>query len=192
MEETLYYIHVNGRQKGPLPINLLIAEGLTPETMVWRPGLPTWVIASSIPELAVLFENRFNQQSAPYGQQDPRYFGQQNNPYGGGAGYNPYQNNSYNGQFPPGWTNWLGWAITGTVLGFLTCCIGLIFGIIAIVKANQANTLARSGEHQQAKLVNDSAKTWTIVSLVLGILGLISTVVIFLSGLYTDLLLSGF
>lgn len=184
MEETLYYLHIDGQQKGPFPIHLLISEGLQPDTMVWRPGMQGWVQASSLPELAVLFAPGQPGYQQPFGQQQPyNPYGQQpqpQNPYG----QQPYAPNYYRGSYPPGWTNWLGWAIAGTVLGAFTCCLGLIFGIIGIVKANQANTQARVGDYEQAQITNNSAKTWTIVSLVLGVLGIIATIFIFFSGMY--------
>lgn len=170
MEETLYYLHINGQQRGPYVYAQLLSEGLTPETMVWKAGMPNWAQASTLPELLPLFNQ------PPIGQPQPVC----------PPGPNPYQNygmpNQF-GQYPAGWTNWMGWAITGTILGFLSCCIGLIFGIIAIVKSNQANTMARTGDLQRAYDVNNTAKTWTIVSLVLGILGLGWAIIVFITGI---------
>lgn len=50
-----YYLAVNGQQLGPFEVNQLIPNGMTRETMVWTQGMPTWVQADSVPELASLF-----------------------------------------------------------------------------------------------------------------------------------------
>jgi membrane protease subunit (stomatin/prohibitin family) len=53
------FIAVNNQQVGPLPVAELparIASGeLTRETLVWREGMPSWVPASTVPEVAQLF-----------------------------------------------------------------------------------------------------------------------------------------
>ena len=66
---------------------------------------------------------------------------------------------------------WLGillaYLVVGTIVGALTCWVGLIFGILGIIKANSANEAARLGL-PEAYEKNANAKTMTIVSLVLG------------------------
>jgi membrane protease subunit (stomatin/prohibitin family) len=48
-----------GAQQGPFPIDAVATQirggGLTPDTLVWRQGLPGWVPASQVVELAPLF-----------------------------------------------------------------------------------------------------------------------------------------
>lgn len=209
MEEEFYYIHINGAQKGPIEKQHLLSEGLRPETMVWRQGLDEWVEASSLPELEQLFAYNANYGN-PYGQSDPGYpyspggsdytppqgtsYGPppHGNPYGQpGYGYpepprNPY--NGYNrgnmvpGAYPPGWTNWLGWAIAATVLGLFGYLIMAIPGIVGIVKANEANSLARMGD-PRAFSVNSTAKAWTLVGLIInGILILIGIFALIIFG----------
>lgn len=52
---TLYYMIIEGRQAGPFPAEALKAQGLMPDTYVWREGLQNWVAASQLPELDYLF-----------------------------------------------------------------------------------------------------------------------------------------
>lgn len=56
---ALYYIAINGQQSGPFPISQLQQlhqQGrINAETYVWRQGLPNWVKAGEIAELATLF-----------------------------------------------------------------------------------------------------------------------------------------
>lgn len=173
MEEAIYYIHVGGQQRGPFPLSRLIAEGLTPDTIIWRPGMAEWAPASTLPEvMAALnasrpgFSNPF-QQYPPYGQP-----------------VNPYGQQQYGG-YPVGWTNWLPWAIAATVIAVVFCgLLNTVFGIIGIVKANSANDAMRRGD-PAAVQINNSAKTWTIVSFVLsGIALILGIIILAIGGLY--------
>jgi membrane protease subunit (stomatin/prohibitin family) len=53
------YLGINGQQVGPLaPADLpaqIAAGTLTPQTLVWRQGMPGWAPADSVPEIAGLF-----------------------------------------------------------------------------------------------------------------------------------------
>ncbi len=54
-----FYVALEGRQAGPFDLGMLqqqIASGrLTPQTLVWRPGMATWVAAEQVEELKGLF-----------------------------------------------------------------------------------------------------------------------------------------
>lgn len=207
--ETLYFMMVNGEQKGPLTKGALSMHGLTRDTYVWRDGLKDWVMASQLPELADLFdesafgayaqpEEPVRNQYPPYGQQPygqqpygqqpygQQPYGQQpygQNPYG--QPQYPYGENQYYGE-PIPHTNWLPWAIVGTVIGAMFSCIGLIFGIIGITRANAANKFYGGGNKQLGDQANSSARTMTILALVLGVLGLVITLTGITSGLLAD------
>ncbi|MDE5881621.1 MAG: GYF domain-containing protein [Muribaculaceae bacterium] len=85
---TEYYLIINEAQKGPFAFEELTVQGLRPDMLVWRAGLPDWTKASELPELFELMgmarasePGRGNQ----YGQQQPNYGQQQygpNNQYG--------------------------------------------------------------------------------------------------------------
>jgi membrane protease subunit (stomatin/prohibitin family) len=55
----MFYIIVEGTQQGPMPIlemqKLIISLKVIPQTLVWCPGMPSWVTASSIAELQLFF-----------------------------------------------------------------------------------------------------------------------------------------
>lgn len=218
MEESYYFIHINGQQRGPLTVDELRAEGITSDTMVWRAGLPNWIAASELPELAVIFQQPPFSDQQPYGHapnygQTPNYgpqqhYGNPKYPYGGqppygeqspfspgqppyGQPYNPYGNpNPYQNSFygyPAGWTNWMPWAIAATILAVVICgLLNTIFGVIGIVKANSANDAVRRGDPMAPQL-NSSAKTWTIVSLVLSGIALIIGILFFSLGFMESL-----
>ena len=66
---ALYYISRNGQNIGPLPVDQLMINGLTPQTQVWTEGMSQWMPASQVPELAVLFTNYAQQAyQQPYQQ----------------------------------------------------------------------------------------------------------------------------
>jgi membrane protease subunit (stomatin/prohibitin family) len=58
--QAVLHVLVNGQQAGPFtPQQLpgLVQQGsLTPQTMVWKPGMAAWAAASTQPELAGLFQ----------------------------------------------------------------------------------------------------------------------------------------
>ena len=53
-----YFLDSQNNQKGPFDANVLLSWGITPETMVWREGMPAWAKASTVPELQSLFNAR--------------------------------------------------------------------------------------------------------------------------------------
>ena len=131
----------------------------------------------------------YGQPQQPYGQPQPPYgqpqqpYGQPQQPYGQpqqpyGQPQPPYgQPQPYGNPVPH--TNWMPWAIVGTIVGALFSCIGMIFGIIGIVKANNANKAYAVGDETGGDMNNSSAKTMTIIALVLAGIGLIVNLVWF-------------
>ncbi len=184
---------VNGSQVGPLRRETLRNQGLTKETYVWRDGLADWVEAGSLPELADLFyeDSAFGAYARPEEPLPPHLSG--GNPYGpqpyerpNPYNRNPYNSDPYGQSFygnpdpyrrePIVHTNWLPWAIVGTVVGALFSCIGFIFGIIGITKAGNANKFYNAGNKELGDRANASARTMSIIALVLGGIGLLLTV----------------
>lgn len=62
-----YYVTSSNQQAGPYDLNALVAQGITPQTLVWKEGLSGWVPAAQVPEVAAALR----QQSAPGGGQVP-------------------------------------------------------------------------------------------------------------------------
>lgn len=78
----MYYIIYNGQKFGPMPAGELVKYGLNHNSEVWTEGMPNWVKAFEVAELAPYLSPR--PMSAPQ-QPNPQY----------NSGYN-YQNNGYN------------------------------------------------------------------------------------------------
>ena len=53
--DNYYYITANGQQVGPMNLQTLRQQGITPTTLVWHPGMTDWADASTLPELADIF-----------------------------------------------------------------------------------------------------------------------------------------
>ena len=190
-EERIWYAMINGnRQVGPLSITELINEGLNLETPVWKAGMPDWQQAKTQPEFREHFSKGF--EKTGYGPGVPP------NPFAGNPQYNhnfyynnqrqysdPYtrKNQPYQNGFK---TNWLPWAIGATVAGFLCSCIGAIFGIIAIVQANKANTLYSQGYDEAGDRANGNAKIMTIIGYIFAGIGILFTMVF--KGVYSSFL----
>lgn len=194
--EKSYFIIENGKQSGPYVRGELVYHSIRPETYVWREGLDNWVTAGSLPELDDILINAASAEQnmrTPYEDPTPRQeynfngYGQPNrNGYGNygkpdSYGRQGYRREPYYGE-PIPHTNWQPWAIVATVAGFLTTCIALILGIIAIVKANKANRYYSEGHAELGDQANSTAKTLVIISFVLIGISLLSTVYLFSTG----------
>lgn len=160
---TQYYVAFKGQQTGPFTKEELKANGISPNSHVWREGLDKWVLASTLPELSdilIMQPQQTQQFQQPQQTQQPEP--QQQAQYAPGT--DPYRSNIPH-------QNWMTWAVISTVLGFFCSCIGMIFGIIAIVKANNANKAYAMGDEATGDMYNSGAKTWTIVAFVVTVLG---------------------
>ncbi|MBD5201257.1 MAG: DUF4339 domain-containing protein [Bacteroidales bacterium] len=175
-EPEVYFAMIGDVQVGPDSIDALIRKGLTESTPVWRNGMADWLPASTQPEIMQALGRSRQHSYAPGmnpGSMPPPPVGFGNS-YGGNHNANP----GYNA--PASHTNWMPWAITATIVGFLCSCIGGVLGIIGIVKANQANDCFARGDVYNGIQANSSARTWTIISLVLAGLGIIINIFYFL------------
>lgn len=190
-----YYMVIDEKPIGPLSLDeIILHKRLTPETLVWKPGVEAWAPAKTFPELAPAFTNHTSPDQSVSPNANPSHLNPNNqanshgynssNPYNQGGKPNPqgqfshnnYQTNYQNNYRPAFHTNWLPWAIVATVLGLFTSCIGAIFGIIGIVQANKANTFYAQGLEREGDAANSNAKIMTIIGFVfvgLGFIGII-------------------
>ena len=166
-----YFLGKNNQRLGPFPLEQLLANGLTPDTLVWCSGMPGWQKANEVPEVAALFAPQQQQYQQPqyqqpqYQQPQPQYqqpaYQQpqyQQPQYQQPAYQQPqygYQQPAYNNA-PPRPDNNLVWAILSTIL----CCLPL--GIVAIIKASNVNSLYDRGDYAGAEEAAKSAKTWAM------------------------------
>lgn len=155
-----YYIVVDGLQAGPFDKETLISQGLTLTSLVWRQGMADWQQASEVDDLRdLLFMPPPVPEEVPTETPLP---------------YNPFNPNNSGEGCPIPHKNWMAWAIVGTVLGVLSGLIGTIFGVLAVVKASEADTYYSTGNLRMGDTTNSQAKTFTIVSIVIGLLSLLA------------------
>ncbi|HEX2145860.1 MAG TPA: CD225/dispanin family protein [Glycomyces sp.] len=57
--------------------------------------------------------------------------------------------------------------LVGAILATLFCCVP--FGIVAIVKAAQVNSLWAAGQRAAAEQAADAARNWTLASIITGL-----------------------
>ena len=181
---------VDEKSTGPFTLDeITLHPALTPETLVWKPGIENWTAAKNFPELLPAFINQQN-QSQNQSQTPPEYKSVNpegnnqfaNNPqyqsnhtyHNHNRYYERYDNRYQNGYRPNMRTNWLPWAIVATIVGFFASCIGAIFGIIGIVQANKANTLYAQGYDLEGDAANSNARIMTIIGLIFAAIGILA------------------
>lgn len=212
IENEDWYAMINDTRVGPMSVSALIGMGLRPDTPVWRAGMTDWTEASTQSEIMDVL-SRQNASGSPfannpqYGQntqygQNPQYgqntqygqnpqYGQNQygqNQYGQNPQYgqNQYGQNSQNrGQSPQMMpTNWMPWAIAATVVGFCTSFIGAIFGVIGILNAHKANTYYSMNNYEDGNKANSTAKTMTIIAIILAVVGFFGSYYFLKSGIF--------
>ena len=67
-----YFLGKNNQRLGPFPLEQLLANGLTPDTLVWCEGMPGWQKANEVPEVAALFAPQQQYQQPAYNNAPPR------------------------------------------------------------------------------------------------------------------------
>lgn len=144
----MYFMVINNQQTGPVAEEQLLEAGLTPDTLVWCEGMPQWLPASQVPQLAHLFAQ---QQGVP--PQPPCY------------GTAPGMQQPYRPEKP---NCRVGWAVVLTILGFVCCgIIPGVFGVLAIVEGNGSESLWAAGRYDEAEAKARLARRWVTVTAVI-------------------------
>ena len=153
-----YWIAIDTRKIGPLPLDEVVNHPVTPETLVWRDGLPTWVPAGSLPELAEAFGW---DRKPPVTQPMPA-----------GAAFMPPVPSPVDRQpltdseIPPMPPTYLGWCIAAII-----CCC-MIPAIVALIYSVRVSSLYNSGDFKGAQKASDRTELWLIIAITLGLLSL--------------------
>ena len=143
--EEYYYLGPDNQRMGPFTLEQLIAQNITPQTLIWKTGLPQWTNATAVPEVAARLNPNSTQQfqSPDSSQQSSSQSFYQKKPC------------------PP--TNLI-WGILVTIL----CCLPL--GIVAIYKSSQVERNYYNGNYEAAVKASNSALNWCIASMVICVL----------------------
>lgn len=178
-----YYLDENQLQHGPIAKENLVSYGVKAENYVWKAGMPEWQKAKDVPELQQYFNIP---PASPSQQQGYANAGAAMGSVAGVAGYGAANSRAYeqtayaqpqpsyprqqgmygqqHRQAPQKPESYLVWSILAT----LCCCLPA--GIVGIVYSAQVDSHYNNGRYQQAIDASSKAKTWCIVSLVLGLI----------------------
>jgi len=144
-----YFYSDGERQFGPFDFEELREEGIEQDTLVWHPGLDSWIPASESDEIKRLWEEEKKPVIDLPEEEVPEVF-------------NPemYRSGTFDShstvEKPP--KNWL----LESILVTLLCCNPL--GIVAIVYAAQVDTLFYKGEKEKSQKNSRNAAMWTRVA----------------------------
>ncbi len=131
---------------GPFSLEQLQEKSINRDTLIWYQELGDWKKAETLPEL----EGYFKTVPPPLSKATTP------------PAYNARANNDSSNKMPP--KTWLLESVLATVL----CC--LPFGIVGIVYASRVETYFYKGEYLAALEASDNAKTWTLISICLGVI----------------------
>ncbi len=144
-----YFYSDGERQFGPYDFEELREEGIEPDTLVWHPGLDSWIPASESDELKRFWEEEKKPVIDLPDEEVPEVF----NPEMYRSGSTDHHTTV---EKPP--KNWL----LESILVTLLCCNPL--GIVAIVYAAQVDTLFYKGEKEKSHKNSRNAAMWTRVA----------------------------
>lgn len=65
-----------------------------------------------------------------------------------------------------------------TALAIIALMGGMIFGIVSLIYSSKVDTLYASGNYTEAIAASNSAKTWAIIGIVLGVLSIVGGITI--------------
>lgn len=148
--EEYYYIMPDNRRGGPVLPERFAEKGITVDTLVWKQGMDDWTPAGKIEELKPYVMPSVGSAEDKYEQSLSSKPNRTHTMYFNGNALPKPDNN-----------------MLGAVLSTVCCCLPL--GIVAIIKASKVNTLYYSGQYEEAVLMADSARKWSIWALVAGV-----------------------
>lgn len=161
-----YYLAVGTTPEGPYTPAELLNHGLKLDSLVWAEGMPEWIQAGKIPELAELVFAKdsgscppplaqpvSDMAARPVTAPTPEYRAPQPPQPGPSTPYS-------NGPCPKTW-------LVESVLVTVLCC--LPFGIVGIVNASRVQSLWAQGFYDQALKASKTAGTWVAVAFFTGL-----------------------
>lgn len=159
--QNYYYIdEITGQQCGPFSMQELQSKGIRREMLVWRSGMPDWVRADSVVELAFLFNpgTPVPQQQTP-GPQNREYQQNKQSGYNRQSGYNDYQNQRRWDGILPMPKNWL----IESILFSIFCCSPV--SVVGIFYASKVESLYYAKDYDGAMRASNNAKNWTLAGI---------------------------
>lgn len=167
-----YYIDDASKQQcGPFQLKDLANQKIRPETMVWRSGMPDWVIAGRVEELAFLFDAKI---PVPGEQKASSIAPQANGTstiYTNIPGQQPVSNNQQRNyrepeENPRRWDDILpmpkNWLIESVLLSIF-CCSPI--SVVGIFYAARVESLYYAKDYDGAMRAANNAKKWALIGI---------------------------
>ena len=132
---------------GPLSIFELKAKGITGDTYIWTEGMPNWVLAKTVPEVADIIESGDQPYFSTNAGVPPQFSQTQQEGMYGRPNGNPPKN-----------------YLVETILTTILCCWPI--GIPSIIYASRVEKKFYHGDIRGAELDSASAKKWMIINII--------------------------
>lgn len=164
----------------PQPAVLPEQPAYQPEQQAYQPEQPAYE-----PQQQQAYQPQqqaYQPQQQAYQSQQQAYQPQQQ-PYQQGQPSGGYAQPQYAQPLPAIPKNWMTESVLIVILSALCCCnpISLITGIVAIVNAGKVKSAYERGDMFTAQESSKSAKTWTLISLVIMLLSVVVGIVILMT-----------
>lgn len=160
-----YWLMIDDRRTGPLTLAEATALPLTPETPVWRDGLPDWVTCSELPEMSILFHKSAAPPPPPVRTEQHMPFQPTASPVTEPAPEpQPVAEIKILETLPPCPPTYLAWSVVVTVL----CCIPI--GVVGIIFSSKVTNAWRTGDMEKAEKYSEWAQWCIISAIALGLL----------------------
>ncbi len=157
--EYYYYVDASRKQAGPYELEALVAQGITPQTLVWKQGMENWAPAAEVPEVAAALA-----AAVVVASPEPPQAPEPPLPPAGQA-TEPYQQpDPTPAEEAP--KDYLVWSILSTVL----CCGGLSLSVAGLVMSILTRSFNAKGDFSKARIFSKLALYFTIGGTVLGFL----------------------
>lgn len=163
-----YWIAIDKKKIGPMSLSDVRDRRLSPNTLVWHNGLPTWQRASELPELEGSLAEGAPELPELEREEAPIYV-MPVVPATPSAALHPDNKPKV---IPPQPPTYLGWSIAAILL----CCMP--FAIVALVYALKVSSNYRSGDFAAAQKASERAEIWLILSIVVGLVWLPFSIVL--------------
>ncbi len=151
MEKYYYIDNISKQQQGPVALDDLPSRNILPETMVWKSGMPNWVRADSVEELAFLFDKR-----AAKPQPDKKERPSLEKKYQGSPSGNQGTAATKDTDTPPVPKNWL----LESILLSILCCSPV--SVVGIIYASRVESLYYSKNYDKAVNTSMKARNWAL------------------------------
>lgn len=175
MKELKIYYADNGERRGPLSLEEIIALGLPPDTLIYYSELGDWTPISEAPATAKLYDIPSAEvvEETVISFSEPPAFQPSVNPPGnmnGSHGNGQVSGQLYGvpvGQCP---SSHMVWNIVNLVLFFtFGVFLSWVFAIPGIVYSSKVDKLWRKGRYDEARRASKNAKTFAVISTVIGV-----------------------